>query len=115
VENAIFRDAKEWYYRLLSRNVMAADRVTLSIPPDMAMMIESEIAGGHYASTSDVVHEALADWSIKKQGERARLEILRHDIDQGIADAEAGRFHDFSVADVMERGRLRSGRREPSV
>ena len=94
---------------------MAADRVTLSIPPDMAMMIEREIAGGHYASAGDVVQEALAEWSVKKQGERARLDRLRQDIELGIADVEAGRVHDFSVGDVMERGRLRSGRREPSA
>ena len=91
------------------------DQVTVTLPFDVATLIKSEIEDGRYASTSDVVREALRDWLDKKQNERAKFDGLRHDIDEGLADVEAGRLCAFDVDDIVERGRLQSGRREPSA
>lgn len=39
--------------------------------------LQEAVASGAYASTSEVVREALRDWKAKRAGERAAIEELR--------------------------------------
>jgi antitoxin ParD1/3/4 len=94
---------------------MSSERITITLPPETASVIETEVAGGHYVSASAVVHEALLDWSIRKQSERDKLDTLRRAIDEGLADIASERVYDFDIGDVLERGRQRSGKPESSA
>ena len=38
-----------------------AERITITMPTDMAESLRQTVAGGEYASTSEVVREALRD------------------------------------------------------
>ena len=81
------------------------ERLTVTMPADMAAVVKAAVEGGDYASTSEVVREALRDWKTKRAIQLQELAALKSDIDKGLADVAAGRVTDFDAADIVERGR----------
>lgn len=65
----------------------------ISLPPDLARLIEKKIASGQYHSASDVVREALLRL-VNDRPREERLAELRRKIAEGVADSEAGRLID---------------------
>lgn len=61
-----------------------AERMTITMPTDMAETLRQTVAGGEYASTSEVVREALRDWTRSRDAERRDLEALRAAIKAGM-------------------------------
>jgi antitoxin ParD1/3/4 len=62
----------------------AIERLTITVPAEMAATIRQAVAGGEYASTSEVVREALRDWTRHQDAERRELETLREAIRIGL-------------------------------
>jgi antitoxin ParD1/3/4 len=60
------------------------ERITITMPAEMAEILRQAVAGGEYASTSEVVREALRDWSRNRDAERRDLEALRRAIRAGL-------------------------------
>lgn len=60
------------------------ERMTITVPAEMAAVLRQTVAGGEYASTSEVVREALRDWTRRRDAERRELETLRDAIRAGI-------------------------------
>jgi antitoxin ParD1/3/4 len=42
------------------------ERMTITLPSDMAAIVKAAVEGGDYASSSEVVREALRDWKMKR-------------------------------------------------
>ncbi len=61
----------------------AIERMTITRPAEMAATVRQTVAGGEYASTSEVVREALREWTRNRDTERRDLEILREAIRAG--------------------------------
>jgi antitoxin ParD1/3/4 len=59
------------------------ERMTITMPAEMAATLRQTVAGGEYASTSEVVREALRDWTRKRQAEQQDLQLLRDAIRAG--------------------------------
>src|SRR5574338_1149676 len=91
------------------------ERLTVTMPADMAALIKAAVAEGDYASTSEVIREALRDWKLKRSLKLGELEALRADIDKGMADLSAGRVSDFDMDKIIERGRKLLAGRSPSA
>ena len=81
------------------------ERLNITLPADMAAIIRGAVDGGDYASSSEVIHEALRDWKAKRALQLKEMEALKADIDRGLADLADGRVKDFDAARIMERGR----------
>ena len=81
------------------------ERMTVTMPADMAAVVKAAVDGGDYASTSEVVRDALRDWKIKRAVQVQELAALKSDIDKGLADVAAGRVRDFDATKIIERGR----------
>lgn len=47
------------------------------MPVELAETLRQTVAGGEYASTSEVVPEALRDWTRKRDTERRELEAIK--------------------------------------
>lgn len=62
----------------------AVERMTITMPAEMAETLRQTVAGGEYASTSEVVREALRDWTRRRDAERQDLEALRAAIRAGL-------------------------------
>ena len=93
----------------------AIERLTITLPSDMAAVIKSAVDGGDYASNSEVVREALRDWKMKRAIQMQELASLKADIDRGLTDLAAGRVQDFDKARIVERGRKLLAGRSPST
>lgn len=62
----------------------SAERMTITMPKDMAETLRQTVAGGEYASTSEVVREALRAWTRSRDAELRDLDALRAAIKTGL-------------------------------
>ncbi len=83
----------------------AVERMTITLPPEMANVVKVAVADGDYASASEVVREALRDWKHKRSAQIVELEGLKSDIDRGLSDVAAGRIKAFDTVAIIARGR----------
>ena len=81
------------------------ERLTITLPSDMAAVVKGAVEGGDYASSSEVVREALRDWKMKRAIQLKEMEALKADIDKGLADLAEGRVQDFNADRIIARGR----------
>lgn len=79
------------------------ERLTVTLPAEMAASIKSAVEMGDYASTSDVVGAALRDWKMKRALQVEGLAAHKADIDIGLADVTAGRIKEFDAARIVAR------------
>jgi antitoxin ParD1/3/4 len=91
------------------------ERMTITLPSDMASAVKGAVEGGDYASSSEVVREALRDWKMKRALQLQELASLKADIDRGLMDLAEGRVQDFDTARLIERGRKLLAGRSPSA
>ena len=75
------------------------------MPSDMAAVVKAAVDAGDYASTSEVVRDALREWKTRRAIQLQELAALKTDIDKGLADVAAGRVKDFDAKKIVERGR----------
>jgi antitoxin ParD1/3/4 len=89
------------------------ERLTITMPAELAGVVKEAVAGGDYASTSEVVREALRDWKTKRALQLRELSALKADIGKGLADVAAGRIKSLDARKIVARGRkllaVRSG------
>jgi antitoxin ParD1/3/4 len=88
----------------------ALERLTVTVPAEMAAHVKRAVDGGEYASTSEVIRDALRDWQVKSEIRRRKLESLRRAIEEGVADLEAGRLVTPNIDAIMEQGKKLSRR-----
>jgi antitoxin ParD1/3/4 len=91
------------------------ERLTITLPTELAAVVKSAVEQGDYASTSEVVRAALRDWKLKRALQLQELAVLKADIDKGLADLAAGRVSDFDREGIVERGRKLLAVRSSSV
>ena len=90
------------------------ERMTITLPADMAAAVRSAVDGGDYASSSEVVREALRDWKTKRALQLQELASLKAEIDRGLAEVAEGRVREFDAERIIERGRKLLAGRSPS-
>ena len=59
------------------------ERMTITVPSEMAAILRQSVEGGEYASTSEVVREALREWMRRRDTDRRDLDALREAIRLG--------------------------------
>lgn len=75
------------------------EKVSIALPPEMVSMVRAAVEAGEYSSSSEVVREALRDWSRKRTLRDKGLEELRSVWRQASEDNTAG----VSPHDVFDR------------
>lgn len=83
------------------------ERLTITLPPEMAEAVRGAVAAGEYASSSEVIREALRDWRHKRALQRQELAELRAQVQRGIDDLDAGRVRNFDPERIIQTGRQR--------
>lgn len=81
------------------------ERVTVTMPVEMAAFVKAVVDEGEYASTSEVIRESLRDWKLKRAMRLQEFTALKADIDQGLADVAAGRIKAFDATHIINRGK----------
>ncbi len=90
---------------------MPLERMTITMPSEMASIVQAVVESGDYATVSEVIREAVREWQAKRVNQQHELRALKNDIQKGLADLEAGRLKGFDVDRIADRGRkLLAGR-----
>lgn len=93
----------------------AIERLTITLPADMAGLVKGAVNEGGYASTSEVIREALREWKLKRDFQLRQLEALRGEIGRGLADVAEGRLVPYDRERILERGRKQFANRANSA
>ncbi|PZN71754.1 MAG: type II toxin-antitoxin system ParD family antitoxin [Candidatus Methylumidiphilus alinenensis] len=68
----------------------SVEKFNIALTPDIAATVRQAVESGDYASTGEVVRDALQDWKIKRQlHEQCDLELLKL-WQEGIESGSAG-------------------------
>ena len=70
------------------------EKLSITLTPELAALIHEAVATGDYASTSEVVREALRDWRRKRLARQQRIQEILHLWEEGIQSGP-GRFQDL--------------------
>ena len=81
------------------------ERLTITLPADMARLVKGAVDDGDYASSSEVIRDALRDWKMKRELRLCQLSELKADIDRALADVAEGRLAKFDAKRIIARGR----------
>lgn len=54
-----------------------AERITITLPPEMLASLKAKINTGEYGSTSELIREAICIWQHKEKERQARLELIK--------------------------------------
>ena len=90
------------------------ERITITLTLEMAQTVRGAVEAGEYASSSEIVREALRDWRHKRALQAQELADLRAAVQEGLDDIEAGRVRDFDAERIIRRGEERLQRRAAS-
>ncbi len=66
------------------------EKLSVAVTGEQASSIRAVIASGEYATTSEVVREALRDWQTKRSMRQEDIERIRALWDAGISSGSAG-------------------------
>ncbi len=86
------------------------EKISIALPREMISGIKSAVESGEYATTSEVVRDAMRDWKHKRQ--RASLEIdeLRRMVNEGVASGPS-----IDAGTVFARLRAKYGAMDQGV
>lgn len=80
----------------------AAEKISIALPPEMVHVVRSAVATGEYASSSEVIRDALRDWTYKRNLRQQGVAELRRIWQEALTDTTSGISPDV-VLDRLER------------
>ncbi len=75
------------------------EKISIALPPEMVADVRQAVEAGEYASSSEVVRDALRDWTQKRSLRRQGIDELRKVWQQAMEDKTPG----VPVKEVLER------------
>ena len=91
------------------------ERITVTLTSEIAQTVRAAVSTGDYASSSEIVREALRDWKHKRSLQQRDLAELRNDIEAGLEDVKTGRVKDFDADKIVKKGEKRLAKNAPSA
>lgn len=85
----------------------AAEKLSITLPRDMAEMIRGKVRSGTHASSSEVIREALRLMQEQEELKAQKLAWMRDKIDRALADPRPSIDADEVFARLEERHRRR--------
>jgi antitoxin ParD1/3/4 len=77
----------------------AAEKISIALPSEMVALVRDAVATGEYASSSEVIRDALRDWTRKRALRQQGISDLRQLWQDALRDATPG----ISPEDVLNR------------
>lgn len=81
------------------------EKVSIALTSEQVAALRAVVDAGEYATTSEVVREALRDWQMKRELQREDIRRLRQLWDEGLASGSAGQL-DMNALRLEARARL---------
>lgn len=79
-----------------------AEKISIALPPEMVHIVRNAVATGEYASSSEVIRDALRDWTYKRSLRQQGIAGLRQAWQEALNDKTPGISPD-EVLDRLER------------
>jgi len=79
--------------------VTTAEKISIALPPEMVAIVRNAVATGEYASSSEVIRDALRDWTYKRNLRQQGVAELRKLWQEALQDKTPG----IDADDVLER------------
>lgn len=83
------------------------EKLSIALTPEMAAAVRQCVESGEYASSSEVIREALRDWKLKRSLQQNEIAELRNLWQAGLASGP-GRYGDMNAIKAEARKRLLS-------
>jgi antitoxin ParD1/3/4 len=80
------------------------EKLSIALTPEMAGLVRQAVASGEYATTSEVVREALREWKQRHSVQPQPIEELRQLWEEGLASGP-GRFGNIEAIKAQARRR----------
>ena len=80
------------------------EKISIALPADMATLVRKAVETGDYASSSEVIREALREWKARRAARSEAVSELRRLWEEGV---DSGRSAALDMADIKKRGRQR--------
>ena len=80
------------------------EKISVALPPDMAGLVRKAVESGDYASSSEVIREALREWKARRAARNDAVAELRRMWEQGVASGDSA---ELDMAAIKKRGRQR--------
>jgi antitoxin ParD1/3/4 len=80
------------------------EKISIALTPDLASLIRKAVDDGYYASTSEVIREALRDWKNKQNLNGQKAQELRALWQEGI---DSGSADILNMAEIKQEARRR--------
>ncbi|MDK2957541.1 MAG: antitoxin ParD1/3/4 [Desulfovibrionales bacterium] len=87
------------------------DKITIALTPELSALVKESVEQGDYASTSEVIRDALRDWKHKRALQKQEIEELRQLWDAGVKSGP-GRFSNMDEIIKEARSRFDAGKTE---
>jgi antitoxin ParD1/3/4 len=93
-------------YYTTKEDCMNAEKLSITLPADMAQTIRSAVSTGAYSSNSEVIREAMRLWQDRRSEREQRLDVIRAKLQEAaddprrITDDELGRHFDARLAEA---------------
>ena len=79
--------------------MQTAEKISITLPPEMLREIRAAVAAGDYASTSEALRDAVRGWQRRRSEDAERLAALRARVRQSLDDPRPS----LTEAEVMAR------------
>ncbi|MDI4239188.1 type II toxin-antitoxin system ParD family antitoxin [Bradyrhizobium sp. 31Argb] len=82
----------------------SVEKVSVALTSEQISALKAAVDAGEYATTSEIVREAVRDWQLKRELRQEDIRRLRQMWDVGIASGSAG---DLDMKKLREEARER--------
>jgi len=82
----------------------AIEKISVALPADMLELVRQAVKSGDYATTSEVIREALREWKGRRETREEAISELRKLWQEGI---DSGGWRPFDAEEIKREGRRR--------
>lgn len=80
------------------------EKISVALPADMLELVRKAVKAGDYATTSEVIREALREWKMRRESRDEAILELRRLWREGL---DTGGWRPFDADEVRREGRRR--------
>lgn len=89
----------DYFYLIQEASNDAAEKISIALPPEMVSIVRNAVATGEYASSSEVIRDALRDWAYKRTLRQQGIAELRQLWQEALHDKTPS----IAADDVLDR------------
>ena len=78
------------------------EKISIALPADMVALVRDAVGSGEYASSSEVIRDALREWKYKRLLRQKAIEELRAAVEEG---QKSGPGENLDIEAIIKRAK----------